>query len=145
MENNSQRPYIDDLQASLDVTRMMQELLEKRIELGMSHMNTLSDYEKNEVKILLIRTRGEIDSLKKIISEKEEYFTKYVAEYEKDVAEMNANYDSTLQLAYAKKETNKVLKHTLEDAKWDLINSKEQYKVSIYKRLKKLLSDKPNV
>tara|TARA_R110000868_G_scaffold46244_5_gene152935 strand:- start:107 stop:544 length:438 start_codon:yes stop_codon:yes gene_type:complete len=145
MQNTKQRPYIDDLQASLDVTRMMQECLEKRIELGMNHMKDVSEYEQNEIKILLIRTRGEIDTLKKVISEKEDYFKKYIEEYEKDVEEMNKNYDSVIQTAHAKKEGNKLLKHTMEDAKWDVINSTEQYKVAIYKRIKKILSDKPNV
>ena len=140
-EVTTQTPYLDEIKSTLNTTKMMKELLEKRIELGLVEMKDKSEWEQNEMKINLIRTRGEIDVLVKIIAEKEEYFSKYVEQYEKDAVDMRANFETVYKKAMSLKETNKLLKHAIDNANWTIVNSREEYKVGYYKRLKKILSE----
>ena len=85
--------YLEELKTTLASHKEMLGLLEKRIELlsyNISHDTYKSDeaYAKNEDKITIIRTRGEINTLKAIIQEKEKYFEKYAKQFEVEKAEM---------------------------------------------------------
>ena len=131
----SATPYLDELKSTLMVTKTMKDLLEKRIELGMLEMKEKSGWEQNEIKISLIRTRGEIDALTKVVHEKEAYFEKYAMQYAKDAQEMREKLDSILVKAKSMASSNEAIKFIL-DRDWAAINIKEEFKVAFYKRLK---------
>ena len=136
-------PYIEELKATLNATKSIKDMLEKRIELGMNKINDLQDeYEQNELKILLVKTRHEIETLQRILHEKETYFEKFYKQHEEDAKEMNKNWSSVMAQAVAMKNTNEVMKFLIEKTKWDLVESNEEYKIAVYKRIKKTLNEK---
>ena len=62
--------YLEELQSTLDTSKEMLGLLEKRIELLSDEHFAYSEYEVNEKKINIIKTQGEINTLRSIIFEK---------------------------------------------------------------------------
>lgn len=132
-------PYMKVLQGTLTTTRLMLECLEKRKVLITADMSKKSEYEKNEIQITLIKTQGEIDVLKGIIREKENYFAKYIQEFAKDVDEMDKNYDRLLKEGKAVEKTNKGVQQLFGSVKWDVMEKNIEVKLVFYKRLRDLL------
>lgn len=132
-------PYMVVLQETLNTTKQMLECLEKRKVLITIDMVKKNEYERNEIQITLIRTQGEIDTLKKIISEKENYFIKFIQEFAKDAEEVDKNYDNVLKEAKAQSYQVKGIADTLKSVKWDIMENNIEVKIHFYKRLKALL------
>jgi hypothetical protein len=95
------------------------------------------ELESLDAQISYIKIGNEISSLKKVIDEKESYFKKYAAEFEKDWAEVEKHF-SELFLK-AKSSNNATVKEFLARLNYEMIEREPQTKVFIYKRLKALL------
>jgi len=133
--------YLDEMTKTLNDHKIMYQLLNKRIELSEKEIEGLSEYQKNEVRISVIRTKTELNVLGKVIKEKENYFKNYFEQYTKDLEDMNNNYDAIFKLANTKKSSNLALKNLLDNANWQLINSKDEFKVAMYNKIKKILNN----
>ncbi len=139
--------YLEELKTTLASHKEMLGLLEKRIELlsyNISHDTYKSDeaYAKNEDKITIIRTRGEINTLKAIIQEKEKYFEKYAKQFEVEKAEMELNFDSLLKLVKVKSLKDNKLDSIMKNVNMEKVNSSVETKLGFYKTMKSFLSDK---
>jgi hypothetical protein len=140
-------PYLQQLQDSISQQKellkflelkekfLLNKIAEKESELTECYKN--DDLEYIDSKISSIKIKNEISSLKKVIDEKESYFKKYAAEFEKDWEQVEKDF-STLFLK-AKGSNNANVKDFFQKINYEIIEREPQTKVYVYKRLKALL------
>lgn len=129
-------PYAKRLEATLAKQKTMQWLLEKKIE----HLNKLYPTLVDELgyydaQISKVKTEGELDVLKRIIAEKENYFKQYMVQFEKDIVEVTEKYQRLVDIA--KKSTKDQVKRILGTVVWERIEGDDEAKIALYKQLKK--------
>lgn len=131
-------PYAKNLQNTLNVHKKLLECLEKRLVLIHTDYALKNEYEKNEIEITKIRTQGEIDSIKKVINERENYFEKYMKQFVIDAEEVEQNYEKVL--SNIKKNQDKIVgaKDLLYSVNWKNVEENLEVKIKLYERLKNL-------
>jgi hypothetical protein len=139
LEKTLNHPYLKQLKNTLVTQKTLKECLEKRLYLIHLDYANKSEYEKNEIEITKIKTQGEIDVLKRVINEKENYFIKFMQGFVKDLEEMDANYDTVLKKATDKSHKDIGLNNILKSVNWAMVNESLEVKVHLYKRLKDLI------
>jgi len=132
-------PYAEKLQETLKTQKKMLECLEKRLVLMTESYATKTEFEKNEIEILRIKTEAEIDILKRVISEKENYFVRYMQQFVADLEDMEKNYERLLKICRAQQNANDGAKQLLNSVKWDVLEKNIEVKVHFYKRMKDFL------
>jgi hypothetical protein len=140
-------PYLQQLQDSISQQKELLKFLELKEKFLMNKIilkeSELTEYYRNDdleyldSKISSIKINNEISSLKKVIDEKESYFKKYAAEFEKDWDEVEKHFSETF--LKAKSSNNSAIKDFLLRLNRETIEREPQTKVFIYKRLKALL------
>ncbi len=141
-------PYAKRLEDSLQTQRNMLTLLESKKTLL---KETYEDIEEEgnkkfhitkedqlrvvQKRIDIIRTNGEIDALKKVITEKENYYRGYMEQFVKDEEEVNKRFKHTVDIA--KKSTKPNVQNLLAMVMWDRIEGDIEAKIALYKQLKK--------
>lgn len=139
MTQEIHHPYIKTLEASLSKHYNLYERLLKRNQLIRENYSTKSEYEKNEVEITSIKTQTEIDSLKKVINAREEYFRKFIQQFAKDLEECEAEFENVLAEAKQKSAKNEGLKEMLDAVNWKAVELDTEVKVKLYQRMKQHL------
>lgn len=132
-------PYIKNLQETLSTHKKMLDCLEKRLVLIHTDYATKNEYEKNEIEITKIRTHGEIDALKKVIKQREDYFEKYMQKFIIDLEDCNNNYENVLAKAKKISITDEELKHFLSLVNWKNVDENTEVKIKFYQKLKDLI------
>lgn len=140
----AEHPYAKKLEEQLTTQRIMLTLLESKLEL----LSRLTNYlpkpdtcdtqerlQETEWRISKIRTHGEIDVLKKIIAEKEEYFRGYMKQFEIDVVDMEKHYKHTVSIA--KRSTKPQVQKILAGVIWERVEGDPEAMIALYKQLKK--------
>ena len=135
----SSTPYLDKLIKTLDTTKELVRLHEQKIIIASLEPFDKVAYENIEIKISCLKSEGEINTLKRVILEKEDYFQNYYTIWEKDSIEMQDNFENVLTKCKELAETNDNLKNTLNKIYFTQIELNKEAKVYIYKRLKGLL------
>ena len=135
----SSTPYLDKLLKTLETTKELIRLHEQKIIIASLEPFDKVAYDKIEIKISCLKSEGEINSLKKVILEKEDYFQNYYTIWEKDSIEMQDNFENVLTKCKELADTNDNLKNTLNKIDFTQIELNKEAKVYIYKRLKGLL------
>jgi hypothetical protein len=115
----------------------MLDCLEKRLTLIHIDYATKNEHEKNEIEIIKIKTHGEIDSIKKVIKQREEYFVNYMKQFSIDFDECEKEYENVLKKAKASKDIN--VSEFLRVVNWQGIEEHIEAKIKLYQRLKSLL------
>ena len=135
------RTFIDVLQDKLVPMREMLELLENQVKYIDEDLKleTRTPREKNSDKIQRVRTLQEIETLKKILHEKEQYFIKYAKQFELDLAEANEKWDKVLKKAWYTAKTNDVLMSLMKQTNFDEAKTNDESKVIMYTKLKKFI------
>ena len=135
------RTFIDVLQDKLVPMREMLELLENQVKYIDEDLKleTRTPREKNADKIQRVRTLQEIETLKKILHEKEQYFIKYAKQFELDLAEANEKWDKDLKKAWYTAKTNDVLMSLMKQTNFDEAKTNDESKVIMYTKLKKFI------
>ena len=140
-------PYADTLEKTLETQRKMQSLLENKIiciknivetQNNTDHFINYTNEEKLRVidhEIQLIRVNGELEVLKKVIREKENYFKQYMEQFEIDIKEVELKFKNTI--AIAKKSTKPHVVKFLSEVNWDAVDNDDEVKIKVYKQLKK--------
>ena len=139
IDNSINHPYLQNLKNTLVTQKTMKECLEKRLFLIHLDYANKSEYEKNEIEITKIKTQGEIDVLKRVIDEKENYFIKYMKQFVVDVEEVEKEYINVLNKAKIKATTNTEMTNLLESVNWKTVDENIEVKIHLYKRLKELV------
>ena len=131
--------YLEELQSTLDTSKEMLGLREKRIELLSNGENWYNEYETNENKINIIKTRGEINTLRSIIFEKEKYFEKFAKQFEVEKAEMEHNFDNILKQIKIRRLKDEKLDNLMKGVDMEKVLSSVETKLAFYKTIKSFL------
>jgi len=136
-----QRTFIDVLREKLVPMQDMLSLLEKQIEYIDEDLQSgkRNKREENSDRILRLKTSQEIDTLKKILHEKEQYYIKYAKQFELDLQEANKNWDVVLKKAWIAAKKNETLMQLMKQANFDEAKTNDESKVIIYTKLKKFI------
>jgi len=132
-------PYLQNLKNTLVTQKTMKECLEKRLFLIHLDYVNKSEFEKNEIEITKIKTQGEIDVLKRVIDEKENYFIKYMKQFVIDIEEVDKEYENIINKAKKKATTNIDMTKLLGSVNWKAVEENIEIKIHLYKRIKDLL------
>jgi hypothetical protein len=132
-------PYAKVLQDTLATHKKMLDCLEKRLTLIHIDYATKNEHEKNEIEIIKIKTQGEIDSIKKVIKQREEYFLNYMKQFAIDVEECENEYETVLQKSKIKATTNTDMTELLGSVNWKGVDENIEVKIKLYQRLKALV------
>jgi uncharacterized protein YrzB (UPF0473 family) len=130
-------PYAKVLQDTLATHKKMLDCLEKRLTLIHIDYATKNEHEKNEIEIIKIKTHGEIDSIKKVIKQREEYFVNYMKQFAIDVEECEKEYETVLDKAKSMKDRNMI--ELLTSVNWKGVDENIEVKIKLYQRLKALV------
>lgn len=130
-------PYAKVLQDTLAIHKKMLDCLEKRLTLIHIDYATKNEYEKNEIEIVKIKTHGEIDSLKKVIKQREEYFVNYMKQFAVDLDECEKEYEKVLNKAKSSKDINVI--EFLKTVNWQGAEEHIEVKIKLYQRIKALV------
>jgi hypothetical protein len=95
-------------------------------------------WDLNEKKILYLKGKSEINTLARVLKEKNDYFDKFSIEFNRRKMEMEVNYTKTLNLAKELQTSNPIIKQHLENTNWEKVESDIEVRVSFYERIKKL-------
>jgi hypothetical protein len=136
-----QLTFIDVLRDKLVPMQDMLSLLEKQIEYIDEDLKSgkRDKREENADRILRLKTLQEIDTLKKILHEKEQYYMKYAKQFELDLAEANENWDKVIKKAWIAAKKNSALMNLMKQANFDEAKTNDESKVIIYTKLKKFI------
>lgn len=129
--------YLEELQSTLDTSKEMLKLLEKRIELlSLRTYGELEEFDSNEDKINIIKTKGEINSLRSIIYEKEKYFEKFAKQFEIEKSEMESNFDALIKNIKIKRVSDPKLNNMMNEVDMQKVLSSIETKLAFYKTMK---------
>jgi len=134
--------YLEELQSTLDTSKEMLGLLNKRIEILTNKNNWFNEYETNEDKITIVKTKGEINTLRSIIFEKEKYFEKFAKQFEIEKAEMEINFDKLLKDVKIKRLKDDKLDNLMKGVDMEKVLSSVETKLAFYKTIKSWLMKK---
>lgn len=130
--------YLEELQSTLDTSKEMLQLLNNRIAF-LSVYSHKSPYQINEDKINILKTKGEINTLRSIIFEKEKYFEKFAKQFEVDKTEMESNFDSLLKQVKIKRLKDNKLDNLMKGVNMENVLSSVETKLAFYKTIKSFL------
>ena len=133
--------YLQELQSTLDTSKEMLELLNNRIAF-LSLYSNKSPYQINENKINILKTKGEINTLRSIIFEKEKYFEKFAKQFEIEKAEMEINFDKLLKDVKIKRLKDDKLDNLMKGVDMEKVLSSVETKLAFYKTIKSWLMKK---
>lgn len=136
----SSTPYLEKMLSSLDDAKQLLKLHEEKIKVAtLKPLNWKDKYDEIEIKISCMKSIGEINSIKKVILEKESYFKSYYTQWEKDTAEMSVNFENVFAKCVELSKTNENLKEKIDKIDMNFIETNLEAKVYIYRRLKGLI------
>lgn len=99
VENISKHPYLQYLETSLIFHKKKLECLQKRLVLVDTDKASKSEYQKNEDELLKIKTVIEIDSMQKVIGEREGYYIMYCKRFLAELEDMQENSPEVVRKA----------------------------------------------
>lgn len=135
----SSTPYLDKLLATLESIKELVRLHEEKIKIASTEPFDRLAYDNVEIKISCLKSEGEINTLKRVLSEKESYFKDYYANWEKDNLEMDNNFNDVFSKCMELSKNNENLKSTLSKIDMSKIEENREAKIYVYRRLKGLL------
>jgi hypothetical protein len=135
----SSTPYLNKLLETLESIKELVRLHEEKIKIASTEPFDRLAYDNVEIKISCIKSEGEVNTLKRVISEKEDYFRDYYANWEKDSLEMDNNFNDVFSKCMELSKNNENLKIALSKIDMSKIESNREAKVYVYRRLKGLL------
>ena len=101
--------------------------------------NGVSERDKNEDRILRIKTIQEIDVLKKILFQKNEYFKNYARQFEQDLKEAKKNFKETVKKCWVVAEKNEPLMKLMKAANFKEAESNDEVLVIMYNKFKQFV------
>lgn len=135
------KTYLETLQDTMAPMKDMLLFYEKRlkfIDQALEDSNT-TEREKNEERILRIKTIQEIDVLKKILFQKNEYFKNYARQFEQDLKEAKKNFKETVKKCWVVAENNEALMKLMKAANFKEAESNDEVLVIMYNKFKQFV------
>jgi hypothetical protein len=134
-----QKPYLEVLQDSMQPMKDLLSYYEKRLKFIDEEYDSKSSREQNEDQILRIKTIQEIDVLKKILFQKNEYFKNYAAQFEQDLKEAKKNFKKTVEKCWVVAKTNDALMKLMKAANFKEADKNDEVLVIMYNKFKQFV------
>lgn len=138
---NTTNTQLNSLQSLIIVKKNYVMALHRRIAMAGIGSATKTDYEKNEIDILVYETLNKVWHTEKQLKQLEQEYENLMEEFLNDLAEVNEHYETFLELAKKHQSDNISIKHLLHSTNWKIINEDNKEKIAFYKSLKVLLAD----
>lgn len=135
-----QKTYLQVLQDTMQPMKDMLSFLEQRIKFIDGDLESeMSVREKNEMRILKLKTIQEIDVLKKILHQKNEYFKNYAAQFEQDLKESKKKFKETVKKCWVVAEKNEPLMKLMKAANFKEAERNDEVLVIMYNKFKQFV------
>jgi hypothetical protein len=134
-----QKTYLQVLQDTMQPMKDMLSYYEKRLKYIDEEFDSKSLREQNEDQILRIKTIQEMDVLKKILHQKNEYFKNYAAQFERDLKEAKKNFKETVKKCWIVAEKNEALMKLMKAANFKEADQNEEVLVIMYNKFKQFV------
>lgn len=135
-----QKTYLQVLQETMQPMKDMLSYYEKRMKfIDEALKSDISEREKNEDQILRIKTIQEMDVLKKILHQKNEYFKHYAAQFEQDLKEAKKNFKETVKKCWIVAEKNEALMKLMKAANFKEADKNDEVLVIMYNKFKQFV------
>jgi hypothetical protein len=135
-----QKTYLEVLQETMQPMKDMLSYLEQRIKFIDGDLESdMSKREKNEMRIMKLKTLQEIDALKKILHQKNEYFRNYAAQFEQDLKEARKNFKETVKKCWVVAESNEPLMKLMKAANFKEAETNNEVLVIMYNKFKQFV------
>ena len=133
-------PYISELKATLDTQKELLSLLEKKIyELEKNRVFSDESIESLNLQIDLIDTQARMETVKKVITQKSDYFEKFAKNFEVEYSEMLSNYKAVMERAEKLKFKIPQIEMLLKAANPVVLEENREARLFFYKKIKALL------
>jgi hypothetical protein len=134
------KTYLEVLQDTMQPMKDMLSYYEKRMKfIDEALKSDISEREKNEDRILRIKTIQEMDVLKKILHQKNEYFKHYAAQFELDLKEAKKNFKKTVEKCWDVAKTNDALMKLMNAANFKEADRNDEVLVIMYNKFKQFV------
>lgn len=134
-----QKTYLQVLQDTMQPMKDLLAYYEKRLKYIDEEFDSKSIREQNEDQILRIKTIQEIDVLKKILHQKNEYFKHYAAQFELDLKEAKKNFKKTVEKCWEVAKTNDALMKLMKAANFKEADRNDEVLVIMYNKFKQFV------
>jgi hypothetical protein len=134
-----QKTYLQVLQDTMQPMKDMLSYYENRLKYIDEEFDSKSLREQNEDQILRIKTIQEMDVLKKILHQKNEYFKNYAAQFERDLKEAKKNFKETVKKCWIVAEKNEALMKLMKAANFKEADQNEEVLVIMYNKFKQFV------
>jgi hypothetical protein len=134
-----QKTYLETLQDTMQPMKDMLSYYEKRLKFIDDEFDSKSTREQNEDQILRIKTIQEMDVLKKILHQKNEYFKHYAAQFEQDLKEAKKNFKKTVEKCWEVAKTNDALMKLMKAANLKEADNNDEVLVIMYNKFKQFV------
>jgi hypothetical protein len=134
-----QKTYLQVLQDTMQPMKDMLAYYEKRLKYIDEEYDSKSLREQNEDQILRIKTIQEMDVLKKILHQKNEYFKHYAAQFELDLKEAKKNFKKTVEKCWEVAKTNDALMKLMKAANFKEAERNDEVLVIMYNKFKQFV------
>lgn len=137
----AQKSYLEVLQDSMQPMKDLLSYYELRIKMIDEALEDKkrTSWEHNEDRILRIKTLQEIDTLKKILFQKNEYFKNYAAQFEQDLKEAKKNFKETVKKCWVVAEKNDALMKLMKAANFKEADKNDEVLVIMYNKFKQFV------
>jgi len=133
------KTYLEVLQDTMQPMKDMLTYYEKRLKYIDEEFDSKSIREQNEDKILRIKTIQEMDVLKKILHQKNEYFKNYARQFEQDLKEAKKNFKETVKKCWVVAEKNEALMKLMNAANFKEAERNDEVLVIMYNKFKQFV------
>jgi len=134
-----QKTYLEVLQETMQPMKDMLSYYEKRLKYIDQDFDSKSIREQNEDQILRIKTIQEMDVLKKILHQKNEYFKHYAAQFEQDLKEAKKNFKKTVEKCWEVAKNNDALLKLMNAANFKEAEKNDEVLVIMYNKFKQFI------
>lgn len=135
------KSYLQTLQETMQPMKDMLGYYEVRLRYIDKSLkdDMVSDREKNEDRILRIKTIQEMDVLKKILHQKNEYFKNYARQFELDLKDAKKNFKETVKKCWVVAEKNEALMKLMNAANFKEAERNDEVLVIMYNKFKQFV------
>ena len=134
-----QKTYLQVLQDTMQPMKDMLSYYENRLKHIDEDFDSKSKREQNEDQILRIKTIQEMDVLKKILHQKNEYFKHYAAQFGIDLKEATQNFKKTVEKCWEVAKTNDALMKLMKAANFKEAEKNDEVLVIMYNKFKQFV------
>jgi hypothetical protein len=134
-----QKTYLQVLQDTMQPMKDLLSYYEMRLKYIDQEYDQKSVREQNEDQILRIKTIQEMDVLKKILHQKNEYFKNYAAQFERDLKEAKKNFKETVKKCWIVAEKNEALMRLMKAANFKEADRNDEVLVIMYNKFKQFV------